>query len=211
MNKFLDTAEWKVTRNLAQPLSKSINAETEDAGDRRLKFTISTDDIDRYNDRVIQSGWKLNNYTTNGVVLFQHNESLVIGRCVEIAPLGNKLKATVEFLDRDTPHFGELADGVYTMLRGRFLNAVSVGFRVLDYEEVKDKDRPRGVDYTSMDLLEFSVVTIPALPQALLEPGQRSFVKTEATILTWADDAKRDRALKLIERLNNKMNPTVET
>lgn len=200
--KLLETSEWKTRSSKDMGLIKSIEAETEDAGDRQLRFTISNGGVDRYNDRVIQSGWKLENYNTNPVVLFNHDEALIIGRCVEIGLVGDKLKATVEFLAGDTPHFGELADGVYRMLKGKYLNAVSVGFRVLDYDKVDDDARPRGCDYTSQDLLEFSIVTIPALPSALIEPGQRGAPIEQTKSFVWNDPEKRQRALDLVSKLN---------
>ena len=146
--------------------------------DRRIRFTISTATPDRENDVVRVSGWDLAAFRRNPVVLWGHDsDSLPIAKCVEIGVVGSKLQAVAEFVPADMPDVGPRAEAVLRMLRTGFLSATSVGFRPLSYE-IDDKRRDAfdwpGIDYTSQELMEFSVVSIPCLPEALIEPGQRT-------------------------------------
>lgn len=141
------------------------------AGDkpRTLQFTISTADVDRMGDTVAVEGWQLENYRSNPVVLWQHDSrTLPIGRSTRVWIEGGKLKAIAEFMPAD---LNEHADKVYRMLKGGWLRATSVGFRPLEYEFTKDPGRKYGIDFKKSELLEFSVVNVPANPSALIEPG----------------------------------------
>jgi phage head maturation protease len=57
---------------------------------------------------------------------------------------------------------------------GGYLKATSVGFMPLKYTFSKDPAREYGIDFLEQELLEFSIVTIPANPDALIDPGQAS-------------------------------------
>ncbi len=50
--------------------------------------------------------------------------------------------------------------------------STSVGFAPLKYAFTDDPQRRYGIDFLEQELLEFSIVTIPANPDALLDPGQ---------------------------------------
>ena len=109
--------------------SKYFSA-VERLGDRQLRFTISTDAIDRDYDKVIQDGWELANYLKNPVVLFGHNaDALPVGKCVEIGIENGNLIAAVEFAK---PEWYPQAESVYQMCLHGFLSATSVGFRPLN-------------------------------------------------------------------------------
>jgi phage head maturation protease len=61
-----------------------------------------------------------------------------------------------------------LADTVCAMVAARFLNAVSVGFMPLAAQPILDEDGDwTGVEFISQELLELSVVPVPANPGAL--------------------------------------------
>lgn len=146
--------------------------------DRVVRFTISTGAVDRDNDVIDQRGWQLEHYRRNPVVLWGHDSrSLqnVIGRCVEIGVVGGALKAAVEFAPTET------AEAALRLCRAQFLNATSVGFRPLEWEFTSDKARGAddwfpGIDFRKQELLELSIVAIPANPEALIDraPGLAS-------------------------------------
>lgn len=145
-------------------INKSVEVAEESEDKRQLSFTITTDEVDRDNDIVKADGWKLDNYLKNPVVLFGHNwGGLPVGKCVSITKLENALKATVEFVSKEISPFAET---VYQMCKQGFLKATSVGFSVIksDY----DNER-KGFNITEAELLEFSIVPIPANASALIE------------------------------------------
>lgn len=126
---------------------------------RRRSFIISTASVDRDNDTIAVAGWKLENYRKNPVVLWAHDyHSLPLGKAIDVTIEGDKLVATAEFADH------EMANTVLRLIDGGFLKATSVGFRPSKY--VLNEER-RGVDFTEQDLLEFSIVPVPANPEAL--------------------------------------------
>ena len=60
------------------------------------------------------------------------------------------------------------AQQVKGLVRESVLKATSVGFRPLKFSFSKDKSRGGGIDFIEQELLEFSVVGVPANAEALL-------------------------------------------
>jgi hypothetical protein len=50
-----------------------------------------------------------------------------------------------------------------------FINAGSVGFIPIEYELTDNPDRPYGIDFQRVELLEFSICPIPTNANALIE------------------------------------------
>lgn len=174
-------------------LLKAFAAKAVDVNDesRRIKFVITTNDVDRDNDIIDVNGWNFENYLKNPVVLWAHNSSMPpIARCVSLSRDANSVIAVAEFMPDDMNAF---AGSIYRMIKGGFLNAVSVGFRCTRYAINEER---RGVDFLEQELLEFSVCPVPANQNALvaasadgidLEP-LREWVQT--TIEAWPGDLK---------------------
>lgn len=134
---------------------------------RSLIFTISTASVDRMGDTIAVDGWKLDNYRKNPVVLWAHDSSsLPLARASKIWIEDNKLKADAQFTPSGMARFN---DTVFDMLKGKFLNATSVGFQPLKYAFTDDPQRRFGIDFMEQELLEFSIVCVPANQEALIE------------------------------------------
>lgn len=170
---------------------KDLTAATQVVGDRTLRFVISTEMQDRDEDTIKQSGWQLDNYKRNPVVLLNHDtDSLPIGKCTWIGIERNKLKARVEFVPFATPLIGPQAEAVFQLCKQQFMSATSVGFKPIDWEwDDGDKD---GIVYQKQELLEFSIVTVPSNPQALIEDTD-----TRNTLNIRENYARRLRLLEL--------------
>ena len=137
-------------------------------GERKIKFVFSTGEVDRYGDTINPKGWDLENYRKNPVVLFGHDAGTgenVIGRAVDLEQDGEQLRGTIEFIPADINPNAEM---IYQMAKAGFLSAVSVGFRPIEFRAAADKSRKGGIDFLRQELLEVSVVPIPALPSALV-------------------------------------------
>jgi HK97 family phage prohead protease len=155
---------------------------------RTFTFTISSATVDRMGDSVAVEGWKLANYKRNPVVLWGHDGSMLpVGRATNVWVQGGKLKATAELAPASVSQY---AERVRSMIASGFLNATSVGFAPLKLKLSNDKNRPYGIDFIEQELLEFSIVSIPANPDALLDPGQLSAKSAQA---------RRTRELDLIK------------
>lgn len=174
---------------------KQFNAEIKAGAGRVRRFVISTSTPDRDNDTIAVAGWKLDNYRRNPVVLWAHDyQSLPLGRAVSVAVDGDKLVADAEFADHD------MANAVLKLIDGGFLRATSVGFRPLTstYNNARG-----GTDYTAQELLEFSLVPVPANPEALIQAKsltaiRRYFVDANDVVLDLRDD---DLVLDVIDHV----------
>ena len=143
------------------------NAQTPDINDngRIIRYVFSDSSVARDNHTISTGGWDLKNFMTNPVFLWAHDSgALPIGRVVDIGAVGDRLMGTVEYLERDLYPF---ADTVYQLVRGGFLNAVSVSWEPLEYKFSQDKGRAGGIDFLRQELLEVSQVPVPCLPGAL--------------------------------------------
>jgi HK97 family phage prohead protease len=111
---------------------------------------------------------------------------LPIGRAFDVAIEGGALKASVEFIPDDTPEGGQFAESVYRLARGGFIAATSAGFRPTKWDYTRDASRGAddwfpGIDFEEQELVELSIVTVPANPEALIEapgPGEGTAIAT---------------------------------
>lgn len=144
-----------------------------DTESRQFTVIASDETVDRYGDVVDVKGWQLDNYSRNNVVLVDHSYKVedIVGRGYPFVE-GNALKMRVEL---DPPNLNRKAAIVSNLLETGSLRAVSVGFRPLDYElMLDDNGKPTGgVRFTRSELMEVSLVAVPANPSALIENGVR--------------------------------------
>jgi HK97 family phage prohead protease len=135
--------------------------------DLRLQFAISTGSVDRDNDTIDPFGWELRNYRKNPVVLWAHNyDELPVGRSIREWVEDDRLKSEAEFTSRELYPFGFM---VLQMLRNKFLNTTSVGFKPKEWMFADDENREFGVDFIKQELLEYSIVPVPSNPEALVD------------------------------------------
>lgn len=128
--------------------------------ERRLRFIGSSEAEDRDGDIILASGWELANYKKNPVFLWAHDYSIPpIGRALNVGVVGNELHFDIEFPEKG---IHALADTVYELYKGGFLNATSVGFTGKE-----GTPSPKGTIFTKQELLELSAVPVPSNPTAL--------------------------------------------
>jgi len=123
------------------------------------EMIISTRDLDRESDELMPEGCDSRNYQRNPVVLFGHSHfDVPIGTCTALTVEGNGIRAAWRWLQNDP-----FADRVRNAYDQGVLRAASVGFRPLAYEP----NQHGGLTFTRWELLEFSLVPVPANPQAV--------------------------------------------
>lgn len=138
--------------------------------ERTVEITISTGSVDRDNDVLVPDGAVLENYRKNPVVLWGHEWwSLPIARAEDIRVEGDSIVARDRFPTREEAGVGEgesfFAGSVYSMLVNGYLNAASVGFDPKEHKFVEDRG---GFTFLEWELLEHSIVPIPANADALM-------------------------------------------
>ena len=140
---------------------------------RRLSAVICTRDLDRQGDVVEPGGLDFGNFMLNPVLLWNHDMGQPpVGKVIELQRTGEVVEAVIEFAD--TPFAREVAQ----LYAGGYLNTFSIGFlpkkfRRLEEADFRDlgislKDRGKpGFFIEQAELVEVSVVPVPANPQAL--------------------------------------------
>lgn len=148
-------------RKLDERVDFQFNLEqgsVKDMGEGSFSCVVSTSSIDRTNESIDTSGITTDTYMQNPVVLYGHDySSLPIGKCISLKSFKNKLTATFQLAVNEYPFAKTVSD----LIKGGYLNAVSIGGSVKAWSD----------DYTkilAMEMLEFSVVPVPANAQALI-------------------------------------------
>lgn len=130
-----------------------------------MDFIASDETLDRYNEVVSVAGWDLENFRANPVIPDCHDYSSIgkiLGRAQSVEVKDGKLVNRVEFCV-DNP-MGNLA---YKMAKGGFIKSQSVGFIPLEWTNGIGKDQPART-YIKQELLEISLVVVPANPGATI-------------------------------------------
>lgn len=183
----------------------------DEQGSRKITFVASDGTRDSAGTVLNVDGWKLDRFNNNGIIGYQHkvyggwddtdNPDNVIGKGYAYVKDG-QLLVDVEF---EPAEINELAEKIYQKLLFGSLKAVSVGFMPVGKGQWgKDEESLDGKNptyyYAGQELLEVSVVNIPANPNALkkglelqdseMEQLRSEFVK-EVEMPEQEDDAER--------------------
>ena len=141
-------------------------------GDAPMMDFIATDEtLDRYNEVISIGGWQVQNFLANPVIPDCHDYSSVariLGKAVSISFTDGQMVNRVEFC-LDNP-LGAMA---YKMAKGGFIRSQSVGFIPLEWSNGSGKDEPART-YTKCELLEISLVVVPANPGATIGAAFKS-------------------------------------
>ena len=180
-------ADLGLTKTCALDVDRVLEATAKAAGaekaDRVLRFTISTEDVDRDFDTISVAGWDLKNYKKNPVVLWAHDYwSPPIARSLSVTKEDGALVSMAEFADAEMSMFGDM---IFRMLTGKFLRATSVGFIPHEWVVTEDVDRPYGYDFKKQELLEYSVCPVPSNPACIID-AHKAGVNT-APLKAWAE------------------------
>lgn len=169
-----------IKKIIGHRIEKKQNEKAADGENVKISYVASTDAIDRYGD-VVSQNWELESYKRNSVILWNHDQMAPpIGRAISVDVVDGKLMIDVEF-DMADPHAAMIA----RKAQAGFINAVSVGFQPIEMtprsELPKDHKAygPEGVFYQRSELLELSVVTVPANGQATAAIAAKSLSFTD--------------------------------
>lgn len=154
-------------------------AKAADVEERSVTWRASDETADSYGDIVRVKGWDLDRYAKNGQILFGHDREglpLASGKAWKRNP-GKGDGALMVKGNWFEEGVNEFADGVLRIIKAGGLPGTSVGFRAGEVNDPSDpKERSKiglgdwGLEFTDgHELLENSVVTIPANPNALQE------------------------------------------
>jgi hypothetical protein len=178
----------------AEPFSLH-KEESDDPDDKLTKtFTISTSSVDREGDRLLPN-WELENFNKGGSVLWGHDSRStpmhVIGAPKATWQAGEALKSRAQFTPMEVNPVGFM---VSQLIDFGALRSTSVGFLPKEWKIIDDDGR-WGYDFEKLELLEWSVVPVPANPEALLDA--KAFGIDIDPMLAWAEEVL-DKGVELV-------------
>ena len=160
--RFKKEANGQVSFTKVAAVAKAVTVDEES---RKLSAIITTRSVDRDGDIVETDGINLLNYSKNPVVLWAHDYSMPPIAKVENVMTGHdQMLADIQFADTD------FAKEIFSLYKGGFLNAFSIGFTA-DPKKASpiydDDSNITGWRIGGSELLELSSVPVPANPEAL--------------------------------------------
>ncbi len=182
----------RIMRNATRIQHRAVYVKTLGVDDKERTVTnvISREVPDRDREVVRVRGLDLDNFRKNPVVFFMHDPVSVIGKSlwqkIRRRANVNEMIALTKFAE--TP----LANEVFELQKGDFLRGASVGLnmRTMVMKEIKAADVRKNPDLAEADffideaeLLEYSIVSVPANPDALTAAVDKGLVKLTEPIL----------------------------
>jgi len=160
---------------------------------------ITTPSLDRDRDRVLPLGGKLDAYRKNPIVQWGHQYSepwQTIGKTTDINVTSDGIDVMFEL--RDPVNAIDPMHIIRQLWQERLINTASIGFRPL---EAKPNDEG-GLDFTSWELFEWSLVPIPANRDAVrlmsLEKSAKDQFFKAGRVLSKANEARLREAYDAI-------------
>jgi HK97 family phage prohead protease len=151
-------------------------------GDRTIKAIASTGALARDGSVWDMQGGDLTNFRRNPIVLFMHNQAAPVGTA-DVLLTGNRMETTITFAPAGV---SARADEVCGLAKAGILKGVSCAITIRECVPI-DPTKPRGGQrVTKWELLEISIVSVPADASALVT--QRAH--------TDSDYAERQRTLR---------------
>ncbi|WP_080663707.1 phage major capsid protein [Bradyrhizobium elkanii] len=155
-----------------------------------MDFVLSDETPDRMDDIIMSDGWDLEHFKKNPIALFNHKSDFPIGKWKNLRVEGRALRGHLELAPAGT---SPRIDEIRRLVEAGILRAVSVGFRPIQRRSRNEKDEHGfgGSIFTKSELVETSLVAVPANPNALAVA--KSLKISPATIdLVFAGQGKGD-------------------
>jgi HK97 family phage prohead protease/HK97 family phage major capsid protein len=152
-----------------------------------VEFVLSDATVDRYGDIVEPAGWDLKNFKKNPIALFGHRSDFPIGKWADLRIEGGKLIGRLVLAAKGT---SQRIDEMIALVEQNVLRAVSVGFRPLEMEPVDPKKPYGAMRYMRQELLETSLVSVPANPAAVAVARSLN-LSQEALAMAFGEQAEK--------------------
>jgi phage head maturation protease len=132
--------------------------------DLNFLFEVSNNSVDRVGDTIDPNGIDCTEFNKNPVVLNSHDSSeLPIASSSMPWVSGSSLMAVARF---PQPGVSPASDQVAAAIRAGLVKGCSIGFVPVKWSFAKD--RPLGINFSSVKMLEYSCCSIPCNPGCLL-------------------------------------------
>jgi HK97 family phage prohead protease len=170
--------------------AKKIVHKTHAAPVEGRAFILSDETPDRLGDIISTEGWDTSAFQKNPVALFNHNPNAPIGRWRNVRVENKSLRGELEMAAEG---ISPRIDEIRKLVDAGILKAVSVGFRPSKMEPLDPSDKSFFAPqrYLKQELVECSLVSVPANPNALAVA--KSLNVSPATLdIVFAEHGTRD-------------------
>ena len=140
--------------------TKFVEATITKADDGSFIAIASTNSVDRHGEVVDNNGWDLKSFKKNPVILWGHDHgepAIGVSKKTWVEGTGKKAKLMIQPLLHDVT---EKARAIKQLVEMGVIKTLSVGFKPLE--------SPDGVTFTKNELLEVSMVNVPANADAMM-------------------------------------------
>jgi HK97 family phage major capsid protein/HK97 family phage prohead protease len=165
------------------------------------EYVLSDETIDRMGDVIQSDGWRLESFKRNPIALFNHRADFIIGSWKNLRVEDGVLRGHLKLAPEGT---SPRIDEIRKLVDAGILKATSVGFKPLKYEALnKDSVPPNpfgGLRFLEQELVETSLVSVPANPNALAIAKNLDISDTTLR-LVFAGQGERTAA-KIVRRTN---------
>jgi HK97 family phage major capsid protein/HK97 family phage prohead protease len=144
--------------------AKNIRRKTHAEDVHGMEFILSDETIDRMGDVIASDGWDLKAFKQNPIALFNHRSDFPIGKWSDLRVEKKSLRGKLQLAPEGT---SDRIDELRRLIDAGILRAVSVGFRDIESEAIDKKNPFSGYRFLKQELIETSLVSVPANPNAL--------------------------------------------
>jgi HK97 family phage prohead protease len=130
------------------------------------EYVLSDETPDRMGDIIESAGWELTEFKKNPIALFGHRSDFPVGRWRNVG-INKDTKQLRGHLELAPKGASPRIDEIRALVEAGILRAVSVGFKPIDSVPINAKDPWSGSRYSKQELVECSLVAVPANPNAL--------------------------------------------
>ena len=171
--------------------------------------------VDRGDDLIDPSAWAaggLDNFATNGIILFNHDRDNPVGRAVKIETNDDGLFLKAKISDSDHPEVSRVRD----LVKDGTLKAFSVGFNPKRMEDMEIEGKKVNM-IKEAELLEVSIVSLPMAERSLFNVTAKHLASVPMEVAQKAcrgeinllDDEGKDFSSETIEIINRITMPRI--
>lgn len=172
---------------MSDKLFTKASVEKKDGG---FVAVASTAVEDRHGEVVSVDGWDLKNFKKTPVMLWAHDHqepAIGVAKNMKVEGVGKKARLIFEPVFHD---FTEKAKALKNMVEEGIINSFSVGFRPLEVD---------GNTYTKQELLEVSLVNVPANPEARILTSKSVVSKdVQQKVEDWVEAEKEEEIIESV-------------
>lgn len=157
---------YLLTEKAMKNYLKGYVEKADDAKNGVLRVAVATDSsVDRDGEIIDSNGWDFNNFLKNPVLLWAHDyREEPVGKVTGLQKDGDRVLFSAEL----AVGISEKATRIYELFQKGFLNAFSVGFIPKEWKDGVNEMGKAVRTFTKTELLEISVVPVPANANALV-------------------------------------------